>query len=83
VSQYHLLLEALPFLFAVLLAVFTNLAIRKRNRLREHSEWDRIFDAAQKTRQQIRQTLYRSPIGLPPNKLETCPPAEMPKFKLS
>jgi len=81
VSRSHLL-QALPLL-VLLLAVFTNLAIRKRNRLREHSEWDRIFDAAQKTRQQIRQALYRSPVGLPANKLEARPPAEMPKFKLS
>jgi hypothetical protein len=78
-----LLLEVLPFVVALLFAVFANLAIRKRNRLREHSEWDRIFDAAQMARQQIRQALYLSPGGRSTDKLEVRHPAEMPKLKLS
>jgi len=62
--------------------VFANMAVRKRSKKRNRSEWDRIFDTAQRSRQQDLLLSRLSPVGHSADGLGVHPRPDMPNAKL-
>jgi hypothetical protein len=70
VNRSRLFFEILPTLLLLATIVFANIIVRKRSKLRDRSEWDRIFDAAQRSRQQDLLLSRPSPVGHPADSLD-------------